>query len=142
MDECKSCAEILARQDISEALGKYCLYYDSGEFDRLREIFHPDAAIDFGERFCGTIVQFTCWARSQQECGNGYSHQVTNIVIDGNGALDEKASICAVSALVDACQPTKTVRLVRGFYKDQWLRIDGRWMIKQRIFAASMSVEF
>lgn len=142
MDECKSCAEVVVRLEISEALGKYCLDYDSGEFDRLREIFHPEAMIDFGERFSGTIDEFASWARSQRECGNRYSHQVANIVIDGTGTLDEKASICGVSALVEVSQPVRSVRLVRGFYKDKWLRSEGRWMIKARLFTASISVEF
>lgn len=142
MDDCKSCAEVVTQLDIAEALGKYCLYYDGGEFDQLRDIFYPEAEIDFGERFRGNRDEFVSWARSQRESGNRYSHQISNIVIDGVGAPNEKSSICTVSALVEASQPAKIVRLVRGYYRDKWLRSGGQWVIKAREFAINITAEF
>ncbi|MEJ6677331.1 MAG: nuclear transport factor 2 family protein [Parasphingorhabdus sp.] len=127
---------------MSESLGRYCLYYDGGEFDQLRRIFHPEAVIDFGDRFCGNRDEFVSWARSQREGGNRYSHQVSNIVIDSTGTPIGKASICSVSALVEASQPNNTVRLVRGYYRDKWLRSEGRWVIKARNFAINITAEF
>ncbi len=141
MGECKICKELTVRQDITEALSQYCFYYDSGEFDRLREIFHPEAVIDFGERFCGTIDDFTSWAKMKRGGGNRYSHHVANVVINEAEALNERVSICAVSALVKTSEPNRNARLVRGFYQDKWLWSQGRWMIGKRIFSASISTE-
>lgn len=142
MDECKSCADVALRLEIGEALGRYCLYFDTCAFDQVRDIFHPQAVIDFGERFCGNRDEFVSWARSQREAGNRYSHQISNIVVDDAYTPDAKSSICTVSALVEAGKPTKLVRLVRGYYRDKWLRSEGRWVIHSRKFSVNITAEF
>jgi len=141
MDDCRICAEVAAKLDISEALSRYCHFYDSGQFERLREIFHPDAMVDFGSRFCGNIDGFISFARSRADQGNRYSHHLANIVTKTDGEPNERSSLSAVSALVEGGPPDKRFRLVRGHYEDRWVRNSGSWTILARKYCAELSVE-
>ena len=141
MDECKICADLAAKLDISESLSRYCRFYDSGQFERLREIFHPAAKIDFGVRFCGNIDQFIAFARSRTDQGNRYSHHVANIEIETGAESHERSSLSAVSALVESGPPDRRFRLVRGHYEDSWTRSNDSWVIVERKYAAEFSVQ-
>ena len=83
---------LLAKQEITEALARYCRGMDRMDDDLARSVFHPDATADYGEGiYQGTGYGFVDFARASHEAMVTHHHQIgtISIVIDGETAGSE-----------------------------------------------------
>ncbi|RYG01657.1 MAG: nuclear transport factor 2 family protein [Caulobacteraceae bacterium] len=123
---------LLARQEITEQLHRYCRAMDRIDNDLGKRVWHHDGTADFGELYRGTgagwVEQVSVMHRTT--CLT-HSHMVSNILIEVDGAT--AASECLISAiLVQEPDGRRIVREIRGRYLDRWSRRDGRWAIDHR----------
>ena len=129
--------ELVAKQAITDVIYTYCRALDRMDWDLAQTVWHPDGTADYGAgMYQGTGPGFLEWVWTQHAGMMGHSHQITNILIDVDGA--HAASEAYVTAALrlpadDGAQATEIVS--RGRYVDTWSRRDGRWAIDHRRFA-------
>jgi hypothetical protein len=129
--------ELVAKQAITDVIYTYCRALDRMDWDLAQTVWHPDGTADYGAgMYQGTGPGFLEWVWTQHAGMMGHSHQITNILIDVDGA--HAASEAYVTAALrlpadDGAQATEIVS--RGRYVDTWSRRGGRWAIDHRRFA-------
>jgi hypothetical protein len=119
---------LIARQEITDVLHRYCYAMDRIDPDLGAEIWHADGMAHYGASiFEGTAKDYLEQVFAQHRQTDGTSHQLTNITIalDGDRATSE--------SYVHACIRTQGNDIVvRGRYKDTWSRRNGKWRIDVR----------
>lgn len=124
---------LLARQQISELIYRYCRAVDRLDIPLGHAIWHEDGTADYGaDVYQGSgrgVIDHIC---AQHRHALRHSHQVTNLLIELAG--DRAASETYVIA---------TLRIARGEaqqqimvwtrYLDRWSRREGRWGLDHRI---------
>ena len=134
MNRCEQCDQLATRSSITEGLAKYCHYLDGGAFERLRDVFTEDAAIELGQSYSGNLDGLVTWAAEQRRLGKRYSHHVTNVVLEVSDDVDAISSMSAVAALVVTGEAGAPARLVHGIYTDDWVRVADKWRLAKRLF--------
>jgi len=133
----KAIDDLLAKQEIAEVVFKYCRCMDRCDKDLAKEIFHPDARVDYGaELYQGSGYGFVDMALSAHT-GTflSHSHQHGNILIriDGNRAYSELYGDVTLRRRDENGQFIDSRNL--GRYLDIWeKREDGKWRIAERAF--------
>lgn len=117
------------RLAIQELLHRYAHCIDRGLWDEFATLFTADATLDFGS-IMGVhqgregIATFAGLLRG---AGVFMRHYVTNILIAGDA---ERAHVdCYVLAMTGA--PGNVVPTT-GFYEDEVVKVDGRWLMRSR----------
>jgi SnoaL-like protein len=119
------------RHQIEEILDRYATIIDAREFERLTEVFLPDAVLDYsssgGEP--GPLHPVAAWIEKGLSLFAATQHLITNKQIELAG---DKASSRALffNPLVAR---DGTVMFVGGAYLDQWLRTPVGWRIIERV---------
>jgi hypothetical protein len=124
--------DLLAKQEITEVLYRYCRGLDRMDRPMVDTVWHPGGTGDYGAIFKGTGEEFLDWVWPVHASMRRHSHQITNILIevDGEQAISEAY---VTVALRNEVAPGKVVDIVsRGRYLDRWSRRDGRWAIDER----------
>ena len=128
-------AELLAKQEITEVLHRFCRGCDRQDWDLLRDCFHPDAHDDHAI-FQGDRESLIAWLT--EFLGSTFSatmHSVTNILIsvDGDTAGSESHVHAwhRFKAESDDAQPRDLVAGAR--YVDRFECRGGRWAIVHRV---------
>ena len=130
-------ADLLAKQEITEQLYRYCRALDRFDKPMAMQVWHEDATADYGDDiFQGTGEGFVEWVWPVHEHGfTFHSHQITNVLIDVRD--DTAVSEAYVTVWL---RPVEGDDLVdRGRYLDRWERRDGRWAIVARRYVSDMS---
>jgi hypothetical protein len=137
MDE-KALSQLLAKQDITEAIHNYCRAMDRIDDDLGRSVFHADAVADYGEMFQGTGHAFIEFVHAAHSGMLVHTHQVSNISVRVDG--DRAGSETYVTATLRMKTGDGTLAETRslGRYIDQWERRDGRWAISHRQYVHEM----
>jgi hypothetical protein len=129
---------LLAKQEITEVIYRYCRAMD--EIDRRLglTIWHPDGTADYGAIFNGTGAGFIEWVSGVHETMTDTSHQVTNILIeiDGDTAKSESYVTAALRMQIDG---VLSDQIVRGRYVDRWSRRDRRWALDHRQYVSDFN---
>ena len=135
-DRDKAIDELLAKQEITEVIFKYCRCMDRCDKELAKEIFHPDARVDYGEQmYQGSGYGFVDMALSGHALHMSHSHQHGNILIriDGNRAYSELYGDVTLRRRDEHGDLVDSRNL--GRYLDLWeKREDGRWRIAERLF--------
>ena len=86
-------AELLAKQEITELLYRYCRGVDRLDMELVRSCYHPDATDSHGT-FEGTVDEYLVWSERLLRRYTGSVHMVLNmlveiepeaVVVNGNG---------------------------------------------------------
>lgn len=118
---------LLAKQEITEVLYRYCHAVDRMDAELGSKIWHPDGLAHYEGIFEGTGHAFMDWCLEGMTHMDGVSHQLTNVLIavDGETASSE--------SYVHACERTGgNDIIVYGRYSDIWSRRAGEWRIDRR----------
>ena len=124
--------DLIAKQEITEQLYRYCRSVDRLDVPLGHSVFHEDATADYGPTsYKGSgrgAIDFICQAHLSLK---GHSHQVTNVVIELDG--ERASSEAYVMAALRGEREGKPFQLqIWARYLDNWSRRDGRWAIDHR----------
>jgi SnoaL-like domain len=127
--------ELLAKQQITEVLYRYCRAMDRMDRELAKTIWSPGGTADYGiSVFQGLGEDFLDYVWGQHAALDRHSHQITNILIEVRGDhADSEAYVTAALRTVRSAAPQVDIE-VRGRYIDHWVRHDSRWMIEHREF--------
>jgi hypothetical protein len=126
---------LIAKQEITEAIYRYCRAYDRMDLDMALGIWHPGGTVAYGAIYDGPAADYFRPSWDYRATLANFSHQVTNILISFDGD-DQAASESYVTASLQQ-QPNDGIineDLYRGRYLDRWSRREGRWAIDHRHF--------
>jgi hypothetical protein len=118
---------LVAKQEITEVLYRYCHAVDRNDRDSLRSVWHEDGRADYGQFFNGSADGFVDAVLEAHSHATALSHQVTNILIEVEG--DRATSTTYVTALVRV--PGKDF-VSRNLYHDIWSCRSKGWAIDER----------
>lgn len=117
------------RLDIMETIARYSRCIDEPRWDDLPGLFVADCFVDCGPlgqyRGAEGVAQFVATLKS---IGQMMRHYVANVTIDGDG--DRARTHAYVLALVGP-GPGK-LNVTSGFYEDELVKRDGRWLFQSR----------
>lgn len=135
----RATADILAKQQITEALYRYCRGLDRMDRPMVQSIWRDGAVVDYGAFFQGKFADWIDQAWAFHETMLAHSHQVSNILIelDGNRAVSESYYTAALRGPGE--HGTIIQHTSRGRYLDEWSCLDGRWAIERRVVAHDFS---
>jgi 3-phenylpropionate/cinnamic acid dioxygenase small subunit len=119
------------RHEIEELLDRYATIIDAREFERLTEIFLPDAVLDYSSSGAepGPLHPVASWIENGLALFAKSQHMITNKQVELAG--DKAHShVLFFNPLI-----TKdgAVMFVGGAYIDQWLRTPVGWRIIERV---------
>jgi ketosteroid isomerase-like protein len=121
--------EMIARQEIYEALTRYCRGVDRCDVDLIRSVYHEDAVDDHG-MFKGLGIDFAPWIVAWElENIKSCQHLIGNFTCDirGDTAFTETYCISFSEGL------TGHNATVYNRYVDRFERRNGEWKIADRV---------
>ena len=126
--------EIADRLAIEAVLTRYAWALDTREFDRLDEVFTPDAELDYTTAggIKGSYPEVKAWLTKVLPFFPAYQHLVTNqeITIDGDTATSRAGFYNPMGH--DRTDGTRVYFHCGGEYRDQLVRTSEGWRIKNR----------
>jgi hypothetical protein len=130
----KSLDVLLIKQDIRDALSRYCRAMDRRDEPLAAGVWHVEGTADYGDIFRGTGAEFATWVTETHGGFDRHSHQITNVLVEvgstGDAAVSEAYVTVALWTAPDANGGVTQI-LSRGRYLDKWER-RGRWGIVDR----------
>lgn len=124
--------ELIDRAEITDAITRYTLAVDEGDFDRLDTVFTPDAHIDYTESG-GVVDTFPVVKAWLAEALPGFSahrvHAVAQIdfgFAEGRDEAEVSAYFYNPMRIADG-QGGERVVEVGGIYRHQFVRTDVGW---------------
>ena len=119
------------RLEIEELVARYCWAIDTRDGEALADTFTPDGAFDGGRRFEGR-EQLVSFGRGDHVPPNrpetAAQHWVTNMVLAGDANAVTARSYFVRHSIVDNAPVLARV----GYYVDELVKVDGRWLFKNR----------
>ena len=119
------------RAEIEDVISSYSAVIDSQQFDRLAEVFTPDAHLDFADVAgfrSDRLSEFSAWLESGLTPMAGrYFHLCapTSIVVDGDRAH-------AVTLCLNPMPGERGTMLFGHWYRDDLVRTEAGWRIAAR----------
>jgi uncharacterized protein (TIGR02246 family) len=117
-------------EEIRQLLARYCHLGDSLDSGGLAQCFTNDAVIDAnGVRTVGRdAIRESVEAYRPVYAATPLRHVTTNVLVEVNG--DEAQSTSYYMLLATGAEP-RVLRI--GTYRDQLRRVDGRWLLSERV---------
>jgi hypothetical protein len=123
---------LLDERAIISRINLYCTAIDTGAFERLREVYLPDATARLGATEFGTLEAIIDKCVVSVGRLDGAHHMVTNHVIDVTG--DTATSRCYLQAQhINNRVDGEKIYTMAGFYDDTWERSPVGWRIRRRV---------
>ena len=120
---------------IQEVLTNYCHAIDFREFDKLDDVFTPDAHIDYTQvgGAKGDRETIKAWLAEALAKFGAFSHIASNpqISFDGDTASSRTILFNPMPVPQDGAAPH--VFFCGGWYVDDWVRTDAGWRIRKRV---------
>jgi len=127
-------SEIADRLAIEAVLSRYAWALDAKEFDKLDEVFTPDAELDYTTAggIKGSYPEVKAWLTKVLTFFAAYQHLVTNkeITIDGDTATSRAGFYNPMGH--DRADGTRAYFHCGGEYRDQLVRTPDGWRIRNR----------
>lgn len=117
------------RLAIEEVLHRYCHCIDRHLWDEFPTLFTDDAKLDFGKTMGVHEGRdgIAAFAGMLKSAGLFMRHYNTNFVMRGDGERAHVHSyVLAFTGAPGNVTPTT------GFYEDELLKVDGRWLLRAR----------
>jgi hypothetical protein len=123
---------LLAKQEITEAIHRYCRAMDRIDDELGYGVWHADGTGDYGGMYQGSGRGFVDFVHQAHQGFRAHAHRVGNVVIELDG--DKAASETYVEAtfVIPAGEAGQRIARSAGRYLDRWSRRDGRWAIDHR----------
>ncbi|WP_344767056.1 nuclear transport factor 2 family protein [Aeromicrobium panaciterrae] len=119
------------RQQINDALLRYCRGIDRCDEELILSAYHPDARDDHGV-FVGTAAEFSAWAvAGLLRVVQSTTHELSNVMIEVNGDTARAESLFVGSHVQDTDEGI-TVNQFHGRYLDVLTFRNDRWAIEER----------
>jgi hypothetical protein len=131
MDEATLAAH-LDRQAVVDVTIAYCWALDRNEYERLRDVFLPDATARLGDTECDGIDAIVARVDRALTPLHDSQHLISNheVSIDG----DTATSRCYLHAQhVARPNDPEALFVVAGRYEDQLVRTPAGWRIRRRV---------
>ena len=127
-----SVAAMLARQAISDALGRYCRGVDRMDKAMALSLWHPDGTADYAPWYTGGCTGLIEWMWTAHAPVVAHLHQVHNVFVELDG--DNAASEAYYTAVLrfERRDGSPVDRVVRGRYLDRWSARQGVWAVDHR----------
>jgi hypothetical protein len=125
---------LIAKQEITEVLYRYCRGMDRMDRELTSSAWHPDGTAQNGDRFFGTGEEYIDRVWPAHGAMKLHNHQTVNILIE----VDLDAGLATSESYFTAVlraepEPGTLVDIVsRGRYLDRLSRRDGRWALDHR----------
>lgn len=125
---------LLAKQEITEQIYRYCRGYDRMDAGLALSVWHPGGTVAYGNRYDGPIADYIGPSWEYRSKLRGFMHMVGNILIEV--AQDRAVSEAYVTATLQFPAEDGVVLedVWRGRYLDRWSHRHGRWAIDHRLF--------
>ena len=135
--------ELLAKQEITELLYRYCRGVDRLDMDLVRSCYHPGATDSHGT-FEGTVEQYLLWSERLLRRYTGSTHTVLNVLIE----IDQEPVVAASGETVqwarseahgiarhwtDGGPQELNMSVGFRFIDDVSRRNGGQWLISRRV---------
>jgi hypothetical protein len=116
---------------IEDMLHRYCRGVDRMDRPLTLSVFHPESAVEIDAAFTGSGPAFIDWMWERHRSAARHLHNITNVSVSGTD--DAAASEAYVMALLRIESPSGLMVIqTNGRYLDEWVRFEGRWVIKRR----------
>ena len=133
-------AQLLAKQEITELLFRYCRGVDRLDMELVRSCYHPDATDSHGS-FHGTVDEYLTWSERLLRRYTGTVHTVMNILIElapevaGDSATQWARSEAHGVARhwTEGAPPEMNLSVGFRFIDDVCRRDGGPWLIQRRV---------
>ncbi|MXZ84350.1 MAG: nuclear transport factor 2 family protein [Acidimicrobiia bacterium] len=136
-------ADLLAKQEITELLYRYCRGVDRLDMELVRSCYHPDATDSHGT-FEGTVDEYLVWSERLLRRYTGTVHTVLNVLIEvepdpvasaGEGIVRWARSEAHGIARhwTEGGPPELNLSVGFRFIDDVCRRGDGPWLISRRV---------
>ena len=126
----KEMQEYIDKVAIKELISKHAITFDTGDSEGFANCFNEDAvweAESLGGQWKGRKELRTI-CDAVDKLFPGSHHFTYNHVIDVKG--DKAHSICELMAF--ASTPEGIYPIIQGFYEDDLVKVDGKWLISHR----------
>lgn len=132
-------AQVIDKDAIRELRARYSLYLDSGEIDRLDEVFAQDAEVTVTVGTMHGIEQikqglhqaYRDFDRDNRQW-YPFLHPITNHIVTLTGP-DSATGTCYLVDFETASKQDPNPLLLLGVYRDHYQRIDGEWRITESL---------
>jgi len=125
---------LLIKQDIRDALSRYCRAMDRRDEPLAASVWHVEGTADYGDTFRGTGAEFATWVTEIHTGFDRHSHQISNVLVEVGSTGDQAVSEAYVTVALWTAPDAKgmVVQVTsRGRYLDKWER-RGRWGVVDR----------
>ena len=126
---------LLAEREITRVILQYARGVDALDFDLVRDCFHPDARIEYGEVFAGDLDEAMAWLQSAlprlQRTLHTFSPPWIDLDLEGGRAECETRSVNASLYPPDA-DGSSTQNVSGTVYYDRFECRDGKWRLRFR----------
>jgi 3-phenylpropionate/cinnamic acid dioxygenase small subunit len=130
-----SLQEISDRLEIQQLMIEYSTAIDSKDFDRLDQVFTPDAYIDY--RVFGGIdgryPEVKAWLKTSLAAFPHYYHMVGNAAITVTGDTATSKTICFNPMVADLANGETQVFFCGLWYIDRHIRTPQGWRMTERV---------
>lgn len=123
--------ELLAKQQIHEAIMRYCRGIDRCDAELVRDCYHPDATDQHGG-FKGSRDEFVAWAMKDLRRYISTTHAICNEMVEIDGDLAHSESYFFACHRMQRKDGEYDL-IAAGRYVDRFERRNGEWKIAHRI---------
>ena len=130
-----SLQEISDRLEIQQLMTAYSNAIDRRDFDRLDEVFIPDAYIDYRAMggIDGRYPQVKQWLKPALAHFPRYYHMIGNTEITLAGDTAEALTVCFNPMNTPLPGGGSQVMFLGHWYRDKLVRTAGGWRIRERV---------
>ncbi|MCL4103947.1 UNVERIFIED_CONTAM: hypothetical protein GTU68_034809 [Idotea baltica] len=131
-----SLQEISDRLEVEDLIKNYSHAVDSREFDRFRDLFTPDAHIDYSafDGSVGTLEETISFLKSAvtKELFPNCQHMISNILLDLKGDAGTGRVMCLNPMEMAMPDGSVHVFMLGLWYLDEYVRTPAGWRMSRR----------
>jgi hypothetical protein len=133
--------QLLDRQAVTSTLMRYATGIDSGDHVALRSVFADDAVGRYGDDLVfegGDAI--VAWIASMVTAKTWQHHLLSVLAVDFDGPDRAQALTYLVASQIGNDTPGAALRTI-GRYHDTLERIDGRWLVTEKVLEVGWAEE-
>jgi SnoaL-like domain len=121
----------LDRQAVEELVYKYCYYFDRNQPQELSELFSIDAVVDYGPEISNLTSRkqiFEMVSKGLAETFLATSHHISNFMITSQS--NSSATSTSYVYAWHKYRSKEEIGHLWGGYEHEFIKIEGKWFIK------------